>query len=453
VLGYGLRFGFLLFAADRFSPHFGDEHRYKREAENLLDSGTFAIEPGLGPTAFDGPIYACFLVPFMLPFDERVSATERVTREQLRPAVAIVQSIISLLTAWMIAQITWLITGRVWAARIALLSWCVYPFAVLYSVFLISETLYTAGLVASVLCAYLFARDLRVRSAVILGLVLGLTSLTRATVNVTIPFLFLAVLALRWDQHGQALKGLVLSGLTLVVVLSPWTVRNYVRFGRILPGSSQMGRMLYLANNPDNHTGGVLIPRDARPPEREPGENEIEWNERLGRLAKEFIRENPGRFLHLCGMRLYQFWRVTPMYEGFTSPMLLLVSVGSYLPLFVFALTGFVMLRGKLKRLLPLFAIVLSTYGLHVVFGVSLRYRFPIEPLMIPPAVYGLSCILRSIAGRDGPPATERSEPMLTRNEPRRTPSLDEATEKEIRRMATFSRAIRASQVEPGSRE
>lgn len=384
LVGYGLRFGFLILGADRYDTHLGDQHRYKREAENLLHMGTFAIEPNLGPTAFDGPIYACSLVPFLALFGEQPTLP-----------VAVVQSVISLLTAWMIARITWWLTGRAWAARIALLWWCVYPFAIFYTAYLLTETLYGAGIVASVLCAYLLVRDLRVRYAVILGLVLGLTSLTRPTVNICVPFLFLGILVARWDQRGQALKGLVVSGITLLLVLSPWIVRNYSVFGRILPGSSQTGRMLYLANNPDNYTGGVVIDRDARPPDREPHENELEWNERLGHLAKQFIRENPGRFLHLCGMRLYNFWRVTPMFEGFSSPLLVAVCLGSFVPLFGAALCGFILLKERLRLFLPLLAVILSTYALHVVFGVSLRYRFPIEPLLIPAAAYSLSFVFQ----------------------------------------------------------
>lgn len=393
LLGLGLWLGFLLFGPDSLGEHFGDQHRYKREAENLLESWTFAIETeqGMGPTAVDGPIYACFLMPFLA-----------ILGEQFVVGVAVAQFFFSLATAYMIAQITLLITDREWVAGVAMLSWCVYPFAVVYSTFHIIETFYTACLVACVLFAYLFARDLTVRWAVALGIVLGLTSLTRPNMNANVPLLFLALFLVRRDERRNALKGLILSGVILVLVLSPWIVRNYVHFGRFPLLSSQVGRMLYLANNPKNETGGVLIPRDAEPPPRqEPEENEVEWNERLSRLAKEFIRENPGRFLHLCGMRLYKFWRVTPMYESFRSPLVLAVCLGSFLPLFVFAVAGFALLRDKWRLLLPLLAVILSTYALHVIFGVSLRYRFPIEALLIPPAAYAVSSLF-GIHGREG---------------------------------------------------
>ena len=362
-----------------------DQERYRTEAKNLLKDRTFSMRVPVEPTAWDGPLYACFLVPFLALFGE----------ETVIP-IQVVQSGISLLTALMLSQITWLISGQIWTTRIAIFLWYLYPFAVVYSLVLLSETLYTACLVGSVLCAYLFARQLTVRWAVAFGIVLGLTSLTRPNMNANVPLLFLAVLLVRWDEWRNALKGLILSGVILVLVLSPWIVRNYVHFGRFPLLSSQVGRMLYLANNPKNETGGVLIPRDAEPPPRqEPEENEVEWNERLSRLAKEFIRENPGRFLHLCGMRLYQFWRVTPMYESFRSPLFLMVCLGLYLPLFGAALCGFVLLRDKWRLLLPLLAIILSTYALHVIFGVSLRYRFPIEALLIPLAAYTVSSLFK----------------------------------------------------------
>ncbi|MFH1742802.1 MAG: glycosyltransferase family 39 protein [bacterium] len=385
LLGYGLRFGFLVAGSEQFSRDLGDQLRYLSEAENLLDHGTFATSMDKGPTAFDGPVYAVFLVPFLALF-----------RGNPGVSVAAVQSVVSLLTAWMLAQIAWLITRRVWAARIALLWWCVYPFAVFYSAYILSETLYTAGIVASVWCAYLFSRDLRLRTALLFGLVLGLTSLTRPTINPCIPFLFLAVLAFRWDERRRTLKGLVISGLVLAAVLIPWIARNYTVFGRILPGSSQVGRMLYLANNPGNQTGYVVIPRDADPPGQDLYENELEYNDRLGDLAKEFIRENPGRFLWLCGMRVCRFWWPVPVYEKFSSPLLLIGSFFTFMPLFAAALWGVVLLRREWRILLPILGVILATYLLHLVFGVSMRYRFPIEPLLIIPASYSLSLLFQS---------------------------------------------------------
>ncbi|HPO09245.1 MAG TPA: glycosyltransferase family 39 protein, partial [bacterium] len=272
--------------SQEFSAELGDQKRYLAEARNLLEHGTFAISMDQGPTAFDGPGYAAFLMPFLRWFPGKYVA-----------AAAAGQAVVSLLTAWLLAQMTWRITQSIWAARIALLWWCIYPFSVFYSAFLLSETLYVAALCASVFCAYGFMRNLTYRSAIVFGAMLGLASLVRPTVNFCIPFLFLAVLISGWDRRRETIRGLVTAGIALAVVLVPWTARNYRVFGRILPGSTQTGRMLFLANNPDNKTGYVVIPRDANPPPQESGETELEYNDRLGALAKEFIRENPGQFV------------------------------------------------------------------------------------------------------------------------------------------------------------
>ena len=70
VLGYAVRFGFLVLGAQRYSADLGDQMRYLREARNLNQYGTFAISMQDGPTAFDGPVYAFFLVPFLKLFGE-----------------------------------------------------------------------------------------------------------------------------------------------------------------------------------------------------------------------------------------------------------------------------------------------------------------------------------------------------------------------------------------------
>ncbi|HPA45066.1 MAG TPA: glycosyltransferase 87 family protein [bacterium] len=366
--------------SQEFSAELGDQKRYLAEARNLLEHGTFAISMDQGPTAFDGPGYAAFLMPFLRWFPGKYVA-----------AAAAGQAVVSLLTAWLLAQMTWRITQSIWAARIALLWWCIYPFSVFYSAFLLSETLYVAALCASVFCAYGFMRNLTYRSAIVFGAMLGLASLVRPTVNFCIPFLFLAVLISGWDRRRETIRGLVTAGIALAVVLVPWTARNYRVFGRILPGSTQTGRMLFLANNPDNKTGYVVIPRDANPPPQESGETELEYNDRLGALAKEFIRENPGQFVKLCTMRLFGFWWPMPIYEKFVSRSLVLLSLFTLLPLFVMALGGIYMLKKEWRLLFPILSVVLSTYLLHLVFGVSMRYRFPIESLLIPPAAYCVS--------------------------------------------------------------
>ncbi|HQO34869.1 MAG TPA: hypothetical protein PLG59_09420, partial [bacterium] len=131
--------------SQEFSAELGDQKRYLAEARNLLEHGTFAISMDQGPTAFDGPGYAAFLMPFLRWFPGKYVA-----------AAAAGQAVVSLLTAWLLAQMTWRITQSIWAARIALLWWCIYPFSVFYSAFLLSETLYVAALCASVFCAYGF---------------------------------------------------------------------------------------------------------------------------------------------------------------------------------------------------------------------------------------------------------------------------------------------------------
>jgi hypothetical protein len=153
--------------------------------------------------------------------------------------------------------------------------------------------------------------------------------------------------------------------------------------------------MLYLANNPLNKTGYVVIPRDAQPPAQQPGENELQYNDRLMHLSKEFIKAHPDQFAKLCLIRSYEFWRPYPKFSQFQTAKIMIACLGTLLPLYACSLWGLVLLRKNWRHLGPLLAVLIASYALHLVFGVSIRYRFPIEPLLIPTAAYSVYWLLQ----------------------------------------------------------
>lgn len=118
----------------------------------------------------------------------------------------------------------------------------------------------------------------------------------------------------RWIAHGAVLVAV------LAAVLTPWTIRNYDVFGRILPLRGNFGLELAVGNHP-----AVMEPaqrerfverlRTIHPLESQAAFDrmqamggEIPYAQAMGEEAKAWIRTHPGDFARLCVRHLVQYY-------------------------------------------------------------------------------------------------------------------------------------------------
>lgn len=181
-------------------------------------------------------------------------------------AAIVVQSLLSLVTLWlMVLLATWLFPQPAVGWRVALLA-AVEPLNLIYSHQLMSDSLFTLLLLAAVLLylQVLLAPDLQrpLVSAVLAGLLLGGAILTRP-VGIYFPVvLVLWLLAYRWGLGQSPASGslptavvapapgpqtgrsvlrwglLAVLGAVTILTVTPWVVRNYLTFQRILISTS-----------------------------------------------------------------------------------------------------------------------------------------------------------------------------------------------------------------------
>jgi len=182
----------------------------------------------------------------------------------------------------------------------------------------------------------------------------------------------------------------------LAVVLAPWAVRNTMVQGEFVPISTYGGMELYLANNPEA-TG--ILSHDVRlfkgkltrvyPEDRFP--NEAQRSKRYQEDAAAFIRENPGRFLRLCVIRVGEFWKAYSPRVPLWQSLLTIASFGLALPFAAF----YVMQQGWRRGETTLFVIMIASQSaVHTVFTSIIRYRIPIEPLILALAAAGFVRLL-----------------------------------------------------------
>ena len=237
LLGVGIRLVFLLLAGD-LEPHADESHYlYLALTWNRFgfysDSALYLWPPG----------YPLFLAGFLRLFDAGGIFAAKLCQ---------------VLLSGIIGASTMLLAGHLFnrrAAWIAGLIWCVYLPLIGFTHTLWSETLYLAVFLPSF---YLFITwwrqtrrqpggDYRLLAA---GLLAGLSLLIREAGLAWCGLLALLILwrDLRWSIRTAVSRAL-LFGLSVGVVILPWTLRNYEVYARFAPTGATVGQNVYWGLN------------------------------------------------------------------------------------------------------------------------------------------------------------------------------------------------------------
>jgi Dolichyl-phosphate-mannose-protein mannosyltransferase len=156
----------------------------------------------------------------------------------------------------------------------------------------------------------------------------------------------------------------------LLLAIAPWTLRNYVTFGRFIPVRDNFGLELWLGNRPGMH-GTVDFTGDF--PDNDPSGyaqlGERRFMDAKFREATEFIRRDPAGFVGRVLRRMLEFW-----YVPYPFPWIV-VSIFGWLG-------AFLAIRKEPNRwvwptMLAVFPLV------YFVTHNFATYRHPIEPVVI----------------------------------------------------------------------
>ena len=124
---------------------------------------------------------------------------------------------------------------------------------------LMSEPLAAAGTVGVMISAYLYYRRRDALLAALMGLTVGLAGLARAELLLLGVMLVLPITLL--GSRGTAARRvghLALAGLVAVALVSPWVIRNQIRFDEPAFMSTQDGLTLLGANCPEAYEGPAI---------------------------------------------------------------------------------------------------------------------------------------------------------------------------------------------------
>ncbi len=283
--------------------------------------------------------------------------------------------------------------------------WALFPNAIIIPFEWIWDTSLSAFLMATLLWATLeLAESRRVRDWCLYGLLWGFALLTNPAGALLFPVL-LAWAAYRIRDRERAAKWLarpaVAAALALLCCL-PWTIRNYVQFHKFIPLRSNFAFELYIGNNEnydDQHRSRPGAITQDREIFRYLHMGETAFMEEEKRKAEAFIVEHPRIELWLISQRFVDFWTgtATPIAAFRQADSLwlrLILLCNDAAPLFAF-LGIVVLLATKNAYALPVVAIPIIFPLLYYVTHTSLRYRHPIDPIVLLLAAIGAHGVWR----------------------------------------------------------
>ena len=391
LLGLVLRLAFGLgYWVDKPMTH--DEREYLALAGSLAAGRGFTYGPdhesGTAQQFGRAPIYPLFLAVIGAAQAENGSAP---------PRVKIVQSLLGAALVLVIGALAKRAAGARAGAVAAFIAAC-YPPLIWYPAYVLSETLYSLlALTSALVLQIAVARSRRAHSpreggplALLAGVLVGAAVLTRPAMIVFIP------LALIWLVRAQRHVLAVALVAAAIVVIAPWTARNYRAYGRFVLVASEGGVTFWTGNHPLARGEGDL----AANPEIKLAELEFRrTHEGLSaealeplyyREAVRHIRENPGWWLALVARKA--FYTIVPAGPSYAvhSARYRIASIASYALLLPFALYGFGALRRAEEPPAALGLLVLSSFLVCLIFFPQERFRVPIlDPALIVAAAAG----------------------------------------------------------------
>jgi 4-amino-4-deoxy-L-arabinose transferase-like glycosyltransferase len=331
-----------------------DMFTYHNFAQQILN-GTFSKEP-----FYYGPLYYYFLALVYKIFG-------------VNPYYAkLFQIIFGTATSFLI----YLIAKSSFNRTVALISLII---SILYSMFYIHEGVLLIAPLATFLTTLSIFLLLKNR-IIISGIAIGLSALCRANILLFVPFILL------WMRSA---KRFGLLCLTILLTISPATIRNYIVSHRFVLISTNGPVNLWIGN----HRGAPgeyisILPKKER--------DYIRKEEEYIRDVVRFIKEEPKEYLKLLLTKFLLFWCEYKIinnvdYDLYTSYSFLFKFLRlSFGHIALFGLVGIALSLRLQRRCLLLYFHIFSLMTAIVLFFVAERYRLLIAPSLI---IFASFCI------------------------------------------------------------
>jgi 4-amino-4-deoxy-L-arabinose transferase-like glycosyltransferase len=340
------------------------------------------------------------------------------------------------LLAGLCAGMVFLIGRRLAGRAVGLLAAaCVlaHPAILVWGCMLLREDLVLLTFLLTLYLALELRHDVSRSKVMLLGLAYSLLIHTDPRFLIYFPLLGLLVLLQRRWHRWRWIPALIFAG-TVLILLVPWTVRNYVAYGRFvlidvrtlgLIQMKDLGEIGY--EKPPREVDELALAHGTiKAGELKPAASAVTGVREAAGSAPS-VESRFARLLRIAPWNFTEFWRICRFREGY-NPVLGRIepkwsrshNLGSILyfaPLIILSLVGTVLCfqRDRLAAIVLFAPLVVHTF-LHMTQFVTQRYRLPIELIMILLSMLALVAIYERIATRRRRRrATQDSEQELKR--------------------------------------
>ncbi|OGX40532.1 MAG: hypothetical protein A3C53_08890 [Omnitrophica WOR_2 bacterium RIFCSPHIGHO2_02_FULL_68_15] len=405
VVAFLLRIGAFLWL-DR--AHHPDVWETETVATNLLEGRGFVFH-------FMGTDYRSYVEPL---YPWLCAAVYGLTGHSFL-ALGIVQALLGTALVWLVFVCARRMASDAIGQLAALLA-AVHPGLILYATKfhpLILDSLLMAAVAAACL---VWSPKRPWRSTILVGLLVGLCTLTRPSILVCLPVIGWWV----WRRSRTSRRGRLLAlGVLMVcagLVIAPWVWRNYQIHRRVILTRSGTSMVFWLGNNPYRFTGSALTPEGTAlfdlVGDQLRGLDELAQQDFFMAQAARYVREQPVGFLKRWGIKWWYFWWFSPQAGLLYPSSWFHLYQGCYLLILGGALIGLWACwrdptGGPARRAGPalLVGVCLAVSLVQSLYFIEGRHRLAIEPLLLILTAQGLAwgwgTAVRPIAVRHTPEA------------------------------------------------
>jgi hypothetical protein len=326
-------------------------------------SSPYAGTP-ISPTAQQPPIYPLILGGIFKLFGIYTSESAW--------AAVLLNALAGAATALLLLRL-----GRTtFSSKVGLMAAWIWTLPWMYRSLAFSTSLNSFYLAALGLTAFLFFL-LKVlhsdRSWFLLGMYSGFLALLQPAI-LEIIFLYGIWIGFRKGRY----RGVTLACAGALIIITPWTVRNYMALGHFVPLRDNFGLELWVGNRPGMHgTADFAAPFPDHDSSEYARMGERAFMDEKLREAKAFIKADPFAFLWRTTQRVAEFGYV-PYSRGY-----LVVSLAAWI--------GGLLAVRKNRTAWVLVAPLLIYPTVYYITHVFSSYRHPIEPIMILLVAYCIS--------------------------------------------------------------
>jgi hypothetical protein len=317
-----------------------------------------------------------------------------VESENAETFIGILLGLISVVLVW---ALTWSLFEDKKTALLAAVLMAIYPMGIFYSVKGLTESLF----VPLVLGAFLALHKNRLTLASTLFV---LSILTRPVMDAFAPFvIFWNAMVIRRAGISQACRDLLVYGVLYAIIMSPWWYHNQKKYDQFVRLNNGFGLVLYAGNNPLNKSGGGINKRDYDVEkffDDQVPVSSIKFDHALRDAAVEYILNDPGNFFKMAGVKFVRFWSLMPYTPMVKGNNLASIATLSLLPIILLAFLTFITKRDLFWHLTPMLGFILYLTLVHMITIGSVRYRYPLEPLLIVSAAPSLLLVWNLIFGK-----------------------------------------------------